>query len=103
MTLLGYALHKPEALFLGSTLMRGRLQGIGARREASEPIVPAHQVSDQQLPALPTKPGQLAVSLRTWLVSMHGGATIVHETLSLLYTGFVSELATISAKQLIFG
>ena len=47
----------------------GPLQGIGARREASEPSVRAHadRALEQQLPAVPTKSGHLAVSLHTWL------------------------------------
>ena len=41
------------------------LQAIGARRELSDTSVPSHadRASEQQLPALPTKPGHLAVSL----------------------------------------
>ena len=49
--------------------LRGHLQAVGARREASEPNVPGHadRASEQQLPALPATPGHLAVSLLIWL------------------------------------
>ena len=55
----------------------------------------ADRVAEQQMPALPSKPGHLAVSL----LDLHFCMTFSAQRLPLVPTGLMPELATLSAKQ----